>query len=136
MNPQTPDELLAEAQAMLDRAAIDPDGFDQDAYDGLLNRAERAAKVDKIRAAVNSGRVGTETAFSSPNVIVRTNALDGLDLQRESAGDLRDRGLRLAEDNSLTRGLTDAQRETLSDRVDRVPGAAAHVLAHGTPAYR
>jgi HK97 family phage major capsid protein len=131
----TPDDMFDQAQRMLDATADNPAAFDEDAYEALVDRAERASKLDRIRrAAAHPGSI--ERAYHAPGVIIRKDPFENVDLVRESAGELRDRAMHYSENREHTRELEDEQREVLQAKIERVPGAAAHVLAHGSPIYR
>lgn len=100
-------------------------------HDDLVERAE---KIEKVRqAALNPNNV---TRAVAPAVIVRDDPFDGIEnVARMSAGEQRDRAMRAFADVKH-RGVSDDQIEALVERIEMIPGAAAHALAHGSSAYR
>lgn len=148
---QTIPEILAAAEEILTRAETenrDLDDTEQGDYDALLARAERAGKIEKIRAAAGDPR-NIEDGFKGRQIggtLIesqtgnKTRAWDGLD----RAGSVYQLG---SDDNLIERaqiavaeidGLEPQTRETLSEMLTRekLSDSAKFVLAAGNPAYR
>jgi HK97 family phage major capsid protein len=101
-------------------------------HDALV---ERAARIDAIRSAQVAGRV--EPAFSAPQVMKRTDPfadLDGLRFANPNSEDVIARAVTAVTDHRF-RGVTDEHVESAVRTIESVPGAAAHALVYGSPAY-
>jgi HK97 family phage major capsid protein len=107
---------------------------------------ERAQRVEAVRSVAlepaNRERV-------APNVIVRTDPFDGVEMVRanfDATGrarmgtqDIIDRAHSAFEGARLpsSRGESSSdQLDKLMERIESIPGAAEHALIHGSPAYR
>jgi len=92
-------------------------------------------KIDAVRSAsINPANV--EPAFHAPNVIVKRSAfedVEGLRYERPEA--LRSRALFALEEVAGKRA-NEAHVEEVARKIETIPGVAAHVLAHGSEAYR
>lgn len=109
--------------------------------------AERAERVARVRAAAATpGNI--EPAFSAPNFTPKSDPFENVAALRFShdapyAPDLDDdhviisRAVTAFTDKEYrARGVSDKQLEVLVEKLENVPGAARHALAHGSPAYR
>lgn len=93
----------------------------------------RAAKFAEIQAEPSFKR---EAGFSVPNVIVRNDPFENVsDLRADDrSNDTVARAITAFETSG--RGVSDAEREVIIDKIENIPGAAVHALVHGSPAYR
>ena len=93
----------------------------------------RAAKFAEIQAEPSFKR---EAGFSVPNVIVRNDPFENVSALRadDRSNDTVARAITAFETSG--RGVSDAEREVIIDKIENVPGAAVHALVHGSPAYR
>ena len=97
--------------------------------------ASRAAKLDAIRSAHLEGRL--EPAIGAPQVMKRADPFADLDALRfadPNSDDVIARAVTAISDGKAP-GVSDAARSAAVDIVERVPGAARHALAYGSPAY-
>jgi HK97 family phage major capsid protein len=94
----------------------------------------RAAKLEEINAAPTTFK--REAGFSVPNVIVRQDPFENVsDLRADDrSNDTVARAITAFETSG--RGVSDAEREVIIDKIENIPGAAVHALVHGSPAYR
>lgn len=104
----------------------------------------KAARLDAIRSASLNPN-NREAAFSAPNVIIKKDPFEGLDENSMRGGrldesDLRSRALEAFGDDVKIRGISDREHEALVSKIEDESsynrGLAAHVLVHGSPAYR
>lgn len=94
---------------------------------------ERQEKINRIRNAPIR-----EAGFAVPNVVVRKDPFENLDaIRTESPESLVSRAVTAVEDTQYRGGwgITDAHREAVVEKIERVPGVAAYALAVGSPAY-
>jgi HK97 family phage major capsid protein len=126
------DEQVARSTAALaeyDAASADLDAAR--AYD---------AKMDVVRAAV-ANPANRESGFGA-NVVIKRDPWENPSsvVVGRSRSD-QDTVARAVTAISETKydafsGVTDATRAQIVEKIENVPGAAAHVLAHGSPAYK
>lgn len=93
----------------------------------------RAAKFAEIQAEPSFKR---EAGFSVPNVIVRNDPFENVSALRsdDRSNDVVARAITAFETSG--RGVSDAERAVVIDKIENIPGAAVHALVHGSPAYR
>lgn len=93
----------------------------------------RAAKFAEIQAEPSFKR---EAGFSVPNVIVRNDPFENVSALRSDdySNDTVARAITAFETSG--RGVSDAEREEVINKIETIPGAAVHALVHGSPAYR
>lgn len=125
----------------LSRMAALPAEFDSAKADFDTENA-RVAKLEEVRS-LSLTPANREEGFSAPSVIVRKDPFENVeDVRYLSPIDARDRALAAFGDDVKVRGLSDKEHEALVGRIEQEGysaqsrGVAAHVLIHGTPAYR
>ena len=93
----------------------------------------RAAKFAEIQAEPSFKR---EAGFSVPNVIVRNDPFENVSALRSDdySNDTVARAITAFETSG--RGVSDAERAEVINKIETIPGAAVHALVHGSPAYR
>ena len=114
-------------------------------YDDAIAARDRAlvaeANVERIRAAV-AAPSNRENGFGAPSVVIRKdpweNVSDVVIGRSKSDRDVVERAITAITDTNYGAfsGVSDATRAAIIDKIETVPGAAAYVLAHGSPAYR
>ena len=114
-------------------------------YDTALADLEKArahdAKMDAIRAAVSEPK-NRENGFGAPQVMTRRDPFEnvsGAVLGRtQTDDDTIERAITAISDVNYGSfaGVSDATRQAIVERIQTVPGAAAYVLGHASPAYR
>ena len=94
----------------------------------------RAAKLEEINAAPLAFK--RESGFSAPNVIVRNDPFENVSALRSDdySNDTVARAITAFETSG--RGVSDAERAEVINKIETIPGAAVHALVHGSPAYR
>lgn len=122
-------EPTEEQTARFEAAIAEWDELKQ-AHDGAV---ERAKKVEAIRSAALEGQV--ERAFHAPQVMKRTDPFADLGSVRSLPEDeVKSRALAALEQTS--RGIKDEHVAEAMRKVENVEGAALHVLATSSEAYR
>lgn len=97
---------------------------------------ERAAKVEAVRSAAVEVPEKVERGFSAPAVHVKRDAFEGVErLSYMPREEQRERAMRAIEQVSTRRTPAEHQEE-LARKIEDIPGAAAHILATGSDAYR
>ena len=110
------------------------------AADELAKARAYDEKIEAVRAAATDPK-NREKAFSA-NVNVKRdpfeNASSAVMGRSQSDQDTVERAISAISDvqyRGAFAGVTDSVREDIVRKIETVPGAAAHVLAHGSPAY-
>ncbi len=99
------------------------------------------AKMDLIRNAVGDSK-NRESGFGAPQVMTRRDPFENV------SGSVM--GRTISDEDTIQRaitaisdvdygsfaGVTDSTRQAIVERIQTVPGAAAYVLGHASPAYR
>ena len=117
----------------------------------VTRSSEALAEYDKAKADLETAeRIAAAAAepanrtegFAAPNVTIRQDPwenVSGAVLGRSQSDDETvSRAITAISDTSYGSfaGVTDATRAAIIERIQTVPGAAAYVLGHGSPAYR
>lgn len=97
--------------------------------------AEKVERLDRIAAAATDP-VNVEPAFHAPNVNVRTDPFENLELVERGAVSLADMSSRALAAIEATPRIGDAEREHAARLVETVPMAARHALLTGSPEYQ
>lgn len=125
----------------LSRMAALPAEFDSAKADFDTENA-RVAKLEEVRS-LSLTPANREEGFSAPSVIVRKDPFEHVErVANMDANAARSLALQAFGDDVKLRGITDAQHEALVERIEQdgrvkeMRGTAAHILVHGSPAYR
>lgn len=125
----TPEDLSRTKELLDERDALDTEAAP------LIDVAQRLERASTALQYAGS----TERAYDGIQVQVKKDPFEAL--EHISRGDIftdamRDRALSAFEGKENTRGMNSEERDTLMERIEKIPGAAEYALAHGTPEYR